>query len=514
MNKIYIIGLDVGTSGCKAVIIDEKGVMVDSAVKEYPLYTPHPGWSEQNPEDWWHASVYSINNLLEKSKINPRLIKGIGLSGQMHGLVVMDTEGNVLRPAILWNDQRTAKQCQDIFDAVGGEKELLKYTNNTMLPGYTAGKILWLREHEPQIYEKAQIFLNPKDYIRFKLTGLYATEVSDASGTGLFDVEHRRWNDKLIDILDISKNLLPTCYESTEVTGKIMDEVAEEIGLSKGLAVVGGGGDSVIQTTGTGLIEEGILGTTIGTAGIVAMGLNSFKFNQTGKLQLFCNNAPNRWHIMGVNLSAGGAYQWYKNNLCRYEEEQSKNTNQDVYKILDQQVDSVLPGSKNLLFLPYLIGERCPHPDPAAKGAFIGLTLRHTHADLTRVVQEGVIFNMRQIYQLILEMDPKLKVSEIRTSGGGSISPGWRQIQADIFQLPVKTVSGSGEGGAYGAALVAGVGAGIWESVEEAVSLLKVETETLPNPDVASIYDNLYEVYKGLYSELKGCFDKLAVLEE
>ena len=514
MEKLYTIGLDVGTSGCKAVIIDEKGVMVDSAVKEYPLYTPHPGWSEQNPEDWWQASVYSISNLLEKSKINPRLIKGIGLSGQMHGLVVMDADGNVLRPAILWNDQRTAKQCQDIFNAVGGEKELLKYTNNTMLPGYTAGKILWLREHEPQIYEKAQIFLNPKDYIRFKLTGLYATEVSDASGTGLFDVEQRIWNDKLLDILNISKNLLPHCYESTAVTGEIVDEVAEEIGLTKGLPVVGGGGDSVIQTTGTGLIKEGILGTTIGTAGIVAMGLNSFKFNQTGKLQLFCNNAPNRWHIMGVNLSAGGAYQWYKNNLCRYEEEQSKKTNQDVYKILDQQVDSVLPGSKNLLFLPYLIGERCPYPDPAAKGAFIGLTLRHNHADLTRAVQEGVIYNMRQIYQLILEMDPKLKVSEIRTSGGGSISPGWRQIQADIFQLPVKTVSGSGEGGAYGAALVAGVGVGIWESVEEAVSLLKVETETLPNPDVASIYDNLYEVYKGLYSELKGSFDKLAVLEE
>ncbi|MFW5985947.1 MAG: xylulokinase [Halanaerobiales bacterium] len=513
MKEVYTIGLDVGTSGCKAIIVDNNGIIIDKAVEEYPLYTPNPGWSEQNPEDWWQAAVNSICRLLEENDINPDAVKGIGLSGQMHGLVAVDADDKVLRPAILWNDQRTAKQCRDILNAVGGKEELIKYTNNTMLPGYTAGKILWLREHEPQIYDRAEIFLNPKDYIRFKFTGVYATEVSDASGTGLFDVEHRRWNNKLLDILDISKELLPPCYESTDVTGKIRDRVAEEIGLNKGLPVVGGGGDAVTQTTGTGLIKEGILGTTIGTAGIVAMGLDNFKFNQTGKLQLFCNNAPDKWHIMGVNLSAGGAYQWYRDKLCRYEKKQAEKTGDDIYDILEEEINATSPGSKNLIFLPYLIGERCPHPDPLAKGAFIGLTLRHTHADLTRAVQEGVIYNLRQIYDLILSIDPDLKVSEIRTSGGGALSPGWRQIQADIFQLPVKTMSGSSEGGAYGAALLAGVGTGIRDSVEEAVSLLKVETETLPDPDNAEIYDNLYGVYKELYTNLKGSFEQIAVFE-
>lgn len=513
MQKSYTIGIDVGTSGCKTIIIDELGRVVASVIEEYPLYTPNPGWAEQEPEDWWKAAVEGIKKILPKSGVDKSLIKGIGLSAQMHGLVVLDNKNRVLRRAFLWNDQRTIKQCNEILDIVGGEKELLKYTNNNMLPGYTGGKILWLRENEPEIYEKSKIFLNPKDYIRFKLTGEFATEVSDASGMGLFNVEHRCWNDKLLAILDIPKNHLPRCFESIEVTGRLLNSVSDETGLPKNTPVVGGGGDSVIQTTGTGLVDEGILGTTIGTGGILAMALNKFRFNKTGKVQVFCNNMPNKWHVMGVALCAGGSFNWYRKNLCQYQSFEAENKGVNIYKILNDEVASSTPGSKNLIYLPYLIGERCPYPDPNARGTFVGLTLRHSHADMTRAVQEGVIYSLRQIYELVREMDSNIGASEIRTSGGGSLSPQWRQIQADIFQLPVKIVSGSSEGGAYGAALVAGVGCGVWESVEAASELLEVQEETLPNPANKERYDQLFQVYKGLYPALKGSFDQLAAIK-
>lgn len=511
MKKEYVIGIDIGTSGCKSIIVDNEGSVIASAVEEYPLYTPKPGWAEQEPADWWNATLKTLQQIVKKSSVSPNSIKGIGLSGQMHGLVVLDSNYNVIRPAFLWNDQRTYKQCKEIIDAVGGESELLKYTNNSMLPGYTGGKILWLKEEEPENYEKAKIFLNPKDYIRYKLTGEIATEVSDASGTGLFDVKNREWNEKLLEILDIPKELLPKCFESPDITGYITNEVSSETGLPKGLPVAGGGGDAVIQTTGTGLIGEGILGLTIGTAGIIAMGLDSFKFNSTGKLQIFCNNAPDKWHIMGVTLAAGGSFQWFKNVLSKYEVERAKKLGKDVYELLDKNIEeNTLPGSKNLIFLPYLIGERCPYPDPNAKGAFIGITLRHNYEDFARSVIEGVSFSLKQVYELIIEMDSSLAVKEIRTSGGGSDSPLWRQVLADVFQLPVKTVSGSKEGGAYGAALVAGTGCGIWSSVEEATKVLKVETEILPTPEYKNVYDELYEIYKRLYPILKEIFDKLS----
>ena len=511
MGKECIIGIDIGTSGCKSIVIDSDGSLITSAIEEYPLYTPKQGWAEQDPNDWWDATVKTLKKIVSSSTVSLNSIKGIGLSGQMHGLVVLDENFNVIRPAFLWNDQRTKKQCREIIDAVGDEKELLKYTNNSMLPGYTGGKILWLKEEEPENYKKAKIFLNPKDYIRYKLTGEIATEVSDASGTGLFDVKNRKWSEKLLGILGISKDILPKCYESPEITGHVTKEVSSRIGLPKGIPVVGGGGDSVIQTTGTGLINEGILGLTIGTAGIVAMGLNSFKFNSTGRLQIFCNNAPNKWHIMGVTLAAGGSFSWFKNTLCRYEIEEAKKTNKSVYELLDKNIrKETQTGSKNLVFVPYLIGERCPYPDPNAKGVFIGLTLRHTQEDMTRSVMEGVSFSLKQVYELIIKMDKSLTVKEIRTSGGGSTSPLWRQILADIFQLPVKTVSGSKEGGAYGAALVAGTGCGIWSSIEEATGVLKFETELLPDKKNKYVYDELYEIYKQLYPSLKHIFDKLS----
>jgi xylulokinase len=511
MKKEHIIGIDIGTSGCKSIIVDNAGEVIASALEEYKLYTPNPGWAEQNPDDWWLAALNTIQKVIKKALIDPNSIKGIGLSGQMHGLVALDNNFNIIRPAILWNDQRTYKQCQEIINAVGGQDKLLRYTNNGMLPGYTGGKILWLKEEEPENYKKVKIFLNPKDYIRYKLTGKIATEVSDASGTGLFDVKNRKWNEELLQILDISKEFLPKCYESPEITGYLIDDVSFYTGLPKNLPVIGGGGDSVIQTTGTGLIKEGILGTTIGTAGIIAMGLNNFKFNSTGKLQIFCNNAPNKWHIMGVTLSAGGSFQWFKNTLSKFEIEKAQSNGIDVYKLIDEKIKvESQAGSKNLIFLPYLIGERCPYPDPNAKGVFIGLTLRHTFSDMARAVMEGVIYSFRQVYELIIDMDKSLTVKEIRVSGGGSVSPLWRQIHADIFQLPVKTVSGSKEGGAHGAALVAGVGCKIWSSLEDATQVLKIETETEPDLKNKGIYEELYEIYKELYPNLKGVFDKIS----
>lgn len=507
MEKAYVIGIDIGTSGCKTLIIDQSGNIAAKAVVEYPLSTPRPGWSEQDPEHWWQA----VKSTLGKTLANfdqPEAIKGIGLSGQMHGLVALDKDGEVLRPAILWNDQRTEKQCREIHDAVGGIQGLLKLTNNRMLPGYTGGKILWVRDNEPQIYDKIHTILNPKDYIRYRLTGEPATEVSDASGTGLFDVRKRDWSYTLLDRLHIPKEWVPRCYESPEISGQLKGQLASELGLPKDLPVAGGGGDAVVQTTGTGLVKPGIVGTTIGTAGIVAMALDSCKENPEGKLQVFCNNTPGKWHTMGVTLAAGGSLRWIRDTLCASESTVAKWTGKDVYEILSEEASKAKPGSEGLFFLPYLIGERCPHADPHARGGFVGLTLRHDRRDFLRSVFESVIYSLRDVVELIREMG--YTVTQVRTSGGGALSPLWRQIHADVFDSQVITVSGSSEGGAYGAALVAGAGVGLWKNVEEAVEVLKAETKDDPIKENVHLYNRLFPIYRVFYSSLKDGFDRIA----
>ena len=467
MMRQYIMGIDIGTSGCKTLIIDDRGRVVARATEEYPLSTPHPGWSEQQPEHWWQAVISTVRRVVKDFE-KAGDIKVIGLSGQMHGLVALDRNGSVLRPSILWNDQRTGRQCQEIHDAVGGIDGLLKLTNNQMLPGYTGGKILWVRQHEPQVYEQIRVCLNPKDYIRHRLTGEYATEVSDASGTGLFDVRRRTWCDPLLDRLNIPKDWLPRCYESPEISGRLRSDAAVELGLPSGIPVAGGGGDAVVQTTGTGLVKEGILGTTIGTAGVVAMALDRYYDNPGGRLQIFCNNMPNTWHTMGVTLAAGGSLRWVRDCFGGAEREVTRWTGEDVYDLFAREAGQAAPGSEGLLFLPYLIGERCPHPDPQARGGFIGLTLRHDRRHILRSVFEGVIFSLNDVAEIIREMG--LSITQIRTSGGGALSDLWRQIHADVFNQEVVTVSGSAEGGAYGAALVAGAGAGICDDLQPAVS--------------------------------------------
>ena len=507
MSKQYVIGIDIGTSGCKTIIVDHQGRVVSRAVEEYPLSTPRPGWSEQDPEHWWQAVLSTIKKVSNGfQSVND--IKGIGLSGQMHGLVALDAGGRVLRPSILWNDQRTADQCRKIHELAGGIEGLLKLTNNQMLPGYTGGKILWLRENEPGNYEKTRMMLNPKDYIRYRLTGEFATEVSDASGTGLFNVRERQWSFPLLELLDISKDFLPACYESPVISGELNPEIAAGLGLPAGIPVAGGGGDAVVQTTGTGLVASGILGTTIGTAGVVAMALDRCHDNPQGRLQVFCNNMPDKWHTMGVTLAAGGSLRWVRDMLGGAENEVARWLGKDVYELFTAEAALAEPGCEGLLFLPYLIGERCPHPDPKARGGFVGLTLRHDRRSMLRSVLEGAIFSLKDVAGLIEEMG--IEISQIRTSGGGAHSDLWRQIHADVFNSEVVTVSGSAEGGAYGAALVAGAGVGIWQSVDEAVQVIKMERRTLPDEKNVEVYQKLYPIYSSLYGHLKSTFDKLA----
>ena len=507
MAKQYVIGIDIGTSGCKTLIVDHDGHVVRKAVEEYPLFIPRPGWSEQDPEHWWQAVLSTLKKVLSGFQA-VNAVRAIGLSGQMHGLVALDADDRVLRPSILWNDQRTGEQCRKIHEMAGGIDGLLKLTNNQMLPGYTGGKILWLRENEPDNYEKSRMFLNPKDYIRFRLTGEYATEVSDASGTGLFNVRERQWSYPLLELLDISKDLLPACHESPEISGALLKDISTALGLPAGLPVAGGGGDAVVQTTGTGLVKPGILGITIGTAGNAAMALDRCYDNPQGKLQVFCNNMPDKWHTMGVTLAAGGSLRWVRDMLGGSEYEAARWLGKDVYELYTAEAAMAEAGSEGLLFLPYLIGERCPHPDPKARGGFIGLTLRHDRRSILRSVLEGVVFSLKDVVRLIEEMG--MEINQIRASGGGATSDFWRQIHADVFNSEVITVSGSAEGGAYGAALVAGAGIGIWPTVAEAVQVIKTEKRTLPDVKNIEIYRKLYPIYSDLYHRLKSTCDQLA----
>ncbi len=507
----YVMGIDIGTSGCKTILVDERGKVIASELEEYPLFSLRHGWSEQKPEDWWGAVVKTIRGITSKYRSEIRALKGIGLTGQMHGLVALDKDYNVIRPAILWNDQRTESQCNEIYERVGGETELLKYTNNRMLPGYTGGKVLWLRENEPENYEKIKKVVNPKDYIRYKLTGVIATEVSDASGTGFFDVRNRRWSRELLDILDIPPDFFPESYESTEVSGGVLDSIADMLGLPRGLKVVGGGGDAVIQGVGTGVVSGDICMTVLGTSGIVSTTLENYKDNPDGLLQVFCNVVPGTWHAMGVTLSAAGSLKWAKEVFAHSEGEVEKLTGESVYSIIDREAAGAPIGAGGVFFLPYLSGERCPYTDPTARGAFVGLTLGTSKRELFRSVMEGVIFSLRDVNEIFGRLG--MTFDHVATSGGGAQSNVWRQIHADVFKMRVETVSGSREGAAYGAAVVAGVGTGLWSNFKEAASLLTVESVNKPNRENFEAYDRLYSIYHGLYSQLRDSFKRIDELE-
>ena len=504
MSK-YLIGLDVGTSGAKCILCDETGKVLASSTQGYPLHTPRHGWAEQDPEDWWNGVKRGVKAILEKCPVNKDDIVGLSFSGQMHGLVALDENNCVIRPAILWCDQRTQKQCDEITEKAGGLNALLGYTNNRMLTGYTGGKILWLKQEEPDAYARMKVFVCPKDYIRLKFTGKICTDMSEASGTGFFDTKNKKWCTELIEKVGLDISVFPPYMESVDKAGTVTKEAAEETGLPEGLNVYAGGGDAVIQTTGTGLVKPGVLGVVIGTSGNVSMGMDCYSENPEGKLQMFCNNESGLWHCFGCTLTAGGALSWYVKTLAGEDRAEAEKLGKNIYALIDEKASQVPAGSNGVLFAPYLTGERCPYPDPNAKGIFFGLSLGTTRADMARAVMEGVTFSLKQVVEL---MSASIKPEKIYLSGGGASSEVWKQMAADIFELPVYTMSAAKEGGAYGAVLVAGVGAGIWKDLNDAIKVLKEDEKYYtPNPALIPAYRKAYEKYKLLYSANKPLFD-------
>lgn len=504
------LGIDIGTSGTKTLAINEKGKILGSATAEYPCYHPKPLWSEQDPEDWWQATIKTVRAVVKQAKLKSADVRAIGLSGQMHGSVFLDKQNRVVRRALLWNDQRTAAECNEIEERAGGRRELINLVANPALSGFTAPKILWLRNHEPKSFDKTRKVLLPKDEIRRRLTGEFATEVSDASGMLLLDVKQREWSRTLLERLQLDESLLARCYESEEVTGKLTAESAKTLGLSTDCLVVGGAGDCAAGAVGNGIVSKGTLSTSIGTSGVMFVHSDTVEVDPEGRLHTFCHAVRGKWHMMGVNLSAGGCLHWFRDQLCQAEVAQEKKTKKDTYVLLDAEATAVQPGSEGLFFLPYLSGERTPHADPDARGCFVGLTLAHTRGHLVRSVMEGVTYAMRDSLEIIRGLG--VPVKQIRASGGGSKSPLWRQIQADVFGEKLVTIN-SQEGAAYGVALLAAVGSGAYKDVVEACSAtIRVVSQTSPKAAAKKQHDAAFPVYQQLYQSLKSDFKAIAKL--
>jgi xylulokinase len=508
--SIYL-GIDVGTSGTKTLVINAKGQILAQAVAEYPLYHPKPLWSEQDPDDWWQATVKTVRQAVKEARIKPAEVKGIGLSGQMHGSVFLDKRNQVIRRALLWNDQRTAAECEEIERRAGGRKRLIKMVANPALTGFTAPKILWLRNHEPKNFARLAKVLLPKDEIRRRLTGEFATEVSDASGMLLLDVVNRRWSKPLLSKLDLDENLLGTCYESEEVTGRLTKETAKLLGLTTDCVVVGGAGDCAAGAIGNGIVRKGVLNTSIGTSGVVFVHSDEPQVDPEGRLHTFCHAVHGRWHMMGVTLSAGGSLQWFRNALCETDAAAAKKQKAEIYNQLIDEAKKTSIGAEGLFFLPYLAGERTPHADPEARGAFIGLTLKHGRGHMVRAIMEGVTYSLRDSLAIIESL--KVPVKQVRASGGGAKSVFWRQMQADVFGKTVCSMVAD-EGPAYGVALLAAVGCGEYKDIVEACdATVKTKTETKPNAAATKFYDKAFPLYQRLYPALCKEFHAIAVLE-
>lgn len=508
--KVFL-GIDIGTSGTKTLAMDDKGKILAEATGEYPCHHPKPLWSEQDPEDWWQATIKTIQTVVKKAQLKAADVRAIGLSGQMHGAVFLDRQNQVIRRAILWNDQRTSYECEQIEESVGGRHNLIKLVANPALTGFTAPKILWLRNNEPSNFAKTHKILLPKDEIRRRLTGVFATDVSDASGMLLLDVAGREWSKPLLAKLELDPDLFAPCYESQEVTGQLTSQVAQLLGLTTDCLVVAGAGDCAAGAIGNGIVTTGSVSTSIGTSGVVFAHTDTVEIDPEGRLHTFCHAVPGKWHMMGVNLSSGGSLQWFRNQLCEAEIEAAKRSDVDVYKQLDVEAGNVPPGSEGLFFLPYLSGERTPHADPDARGCFIGITLKHRRGHLVRAIMEGVAYSLNDSLGIIKELG--VPVRQIRASGGGSQSALWRQIQADVFAQNVVTINAE-KGAAYGAALLAAVGAGAYKNIEEACAAnIKVVDETRFNSQAAGYYRKGFVVYQGLYKSLKDDFKRIAKLE-
>jgi len=506
----YLLGVDLGTSGVKTVLFDETGRCVADATEAYPLYQPQNGWAEQDSELWWDACVRTIRAVMERSGVSPHCVAGLGLSGQMHGLVMLDADGRVLGNSILWCDGRTAEECREITEAVGAQT-LISITANPALPGFTAGKVLWVRKHWQEAYHKCRHILLPKDYLRFRLCGVYATDVSDASGTNLLDVPKRIWSGEVLKALDIDETVLPEVHESAEVTGYITAEAAALTGLIAGTPVVGGAGDNMAAAVGTGVVTPGKAFTTIGTSGVIFAHSDQVTIDPLGRVHTFCSAVPGAWAVMSCTLAAGGSLQWFRDQFCAAEIQAARGMEKSPYVLMDQQAAQVPIGANRLLFLPYLMGERSPLLDPDARGVFFGLSGMHTRRDLLRAVMEGVTYSLRQCLDVLRGMG--VECDGMLVTGGGAASPLWRQMMADLYGCAVTTVQ-NGEGPALGAAILAGVGCGIYESVEKACSaLIRTNSPQLPIADNSRRYERCFELYKEVYRSLAGQFKALAGLE-
>jgi xylulokinase len=491
------LGIDVSTTGAKALLIDGKGQVVSSATTPLTLSTPRPLWSEQDPHEWWTGTANSIRRAIADAMVSVSEIAAVGLTGQMHGLVLLDERGEVLRPAILWNDQRTGAQCDEIHRRVGKER-LIQITGNVALTGFTAPKILWVQQNEPEIYARARHILLPKDYVRYRLTNAYAMDKADGSGTILFDVRARNWSKEVLAALGIPAEWLPPTYEGPEITGRVSAEAAAQTGLLAGTPVMAGGGDQAAGAVGVGVVQPGIVSLALGTSGVVFASTDRPLIEPQGRLHAFCHALPGHWHLMGVMLSAAGSLQWYHDTFAP----------QTSFDDLVAEAAQAPAGCEGLLFLPYLTGERTPYPDPLARGAWVGLTVRHKRAHVTRAVLEGVAFGLKDSFTLIQQAGLGA-IAQVRVSGGGAKSLLWQQILASVLETELVTVNTT-EGAAYGAALCAGVGAAAWPDVPSAcAATVQITGRTTPD-ETASVYEKLYPEYRALYPALKPTFERLA----
>jgi len=505
----YLIGIDLGTSGTKTVLFNEDGVSVYSATEEYPMYQPNNGWAEQNPADWWSACIESVKKVLSASKVNSSDIAGIGFSGQMHGLVMLDENGEVIRNSIIWCDGRTVEECEEITQRVGGER-LVEITANQALTSFTAGNILWVRNHEPEVYKKCRHILLPKDYIRYKLTGKFGMEASDASGMNMLDINTREWSDEVLEKLDINKELLPEVKESYEIAGYITPEAASLTTLAEGTPVVYGGGDNAAAAIGTGVVESGKAFITIGTSGVLFAHSDHVAIDPRGRVNTFCAAVPDAWVVFGCTLAAGMSLQWLRNNFFLPEMRVAEGLGKDPYEIMTAQAERVPIGANRLIFLPYLMGERSPILDPNARAVFFGLSAIHNKYDMLRSVMEGVIYAQRQC--LDIHRDMGIGFNQIYATGGGGTSSLWRQMIADIFELPVVTIQNR-EGPALGAAILAGVGTGVYKSIPEACKrIIKPNPPQNPIAENSKKYTPYYNLFCDIYPGMKAGFQTLSKL--
>ncbi len=506
----YYLGIDIGTSGTKALIMNARAKVLTSATAEHGVSAPRPGWSEQNPDDWWETTVKATRAAIRRAKIDGKKIAGIGLSGQMHGLVVTNGAGKPLRPSIIWNDQRTAPQADQIERKVGGKKKLIRLVGNPAMTSYTLTKLLWVRQHQPRIYDRIKHLLLPNDYIRLRLTGEYVGEVADMSGTLLLDQRTRKWSRKMLEVFQIDRDILPPVVESHEVTGRRTAGAARTMGLAEGTPVVGGGGDQPAGAIGNGVVTEGLTSATMGTSGVVFVHSRKYNPDPEGRINTYCASVAGEWCMFGCVLSAGGSFQWYRNVLGAAGMAAAKRKKVDPYELLTAQAEQAPPGCEGVFWLPYLTGERTPHADPLARAGWVGIHARTTRNELIRAVMEGATFGMNDIVTLM--KDRGMRIRQIRLSGGGARSAFWRQLQADIYGTPCVTINAE-EGPAYGVALLAAVGTGRFKDIREACNAgIRVIRTIKPNPKARRFYAKYFEQYRRLYPALKDQFARIAAL--